>query len=59
MNIGISEKSAKEIANLLNNIVADEFVLLTKTYNYHWNIHSSSFKEMHLLYEDHYTQHHQ
>lgn len=56
MNIGISEKNAKGIASLLNNLVADEFVLLTKTYNYHWNIHSSSFKEMHLLYEDHYTQ---
>jgi len=56
MNIGITEKHSKEIANLLNNIVADEFVLLTKTYNYHWNIHSDSFKEMHLLYEDQYTQ---
>lgn len=55
MNIGISGKHTKTVADLLNNLVADEFVLLTKTYNYHWNIHSSSFKEMHMLYEEQYN----
>lgn len=55
MNIGISEKNTKTVAEMLNQLVADEFVLMTKTYNYHWNIHSSSFKEMHMLYEEQYN----
>ncbi len=54
INIGISDKNRKELATILNTMIADEFVLLTKTYNYHWNIHSTSFKEMHELYEMHY-----
>ena len=58
MNTGISDKNAAKVADLLNKLVADEFILLTKTYNYHWNIHSLSFKEMHLLYEEQYNQLH-
>jgi starvation-inducible DNA-binding protein len=54
INTGISDKNREALTAILNAVIADEFVLLAKTYNYHWNIHSSSFKEMHELYENQY-----
>lgn len=54
-NVGISDEHSKEVALILNTLLADEFVLYAKTRNYHWNIESRSFKEMHLFYEEQYT----
>lgn len=54
-NIGISDKNSKEVAGVLNKILADEYLLYTKTRNYHWNIEGSNFMEMHLFFESQYT----
>jgi starvation-inducible DNA-binding protein len=54
-NIGILDEHSKEVALILNTLLADEYVLYTKTRNYHWNIESPSFKEMHEFYEEQYT----
>ena len=53
-NTGITEQSAKSIAEILNTLLSDEYVLLTKTRNYHWHVTGSSFMEMHRLYEGQY-----
>lgn len=55
-NIGISDKNSKAVALLLNKLLANEFVLYTKTRNYHWNIESPSFIEMHKFLEAQYTE---
>ncbi|HEX5554227.1 MAG TPA: Dps family protein [Chitinophagaceae bacterium] len=55
-NIGISDKNSKAVALILNKLLASEFVLYTKTRNYHWNIESPSFMEMHKFYEAQYTE---
>lgn len=55
-NIGISEKNAQAVAAILNQLLADEHVLYTKTRNYHWNIEGSSFYELHKFYEAQYTE---
>jgi starvation-inducible DNA-binding protein len=55
-NIGISDKNSKAVALLLNKLLANEFVLYTKTRNYHWNIESPSFIEMHKFFEAQYTE---
>lgn len=55
-NIGISEKNSKAVALLLNKLLANEFVLYTKTRNYHWNIESPSFMEMHKFLENQYNE---
>ncbi|WP_343670500.1 DNA starvation/stationary phase protection protein [Chitinophaga sp.] len=55
-NIGISEKNTKAVALILNQLLADEQVLFAKTRNYHWNIESPSFMELHKLYERLYTE---
>ena len=55
INIGISENNSKEVANVLNKILADEYLLYTKTRNYHWNIEGTNFMEMHLFFESQYN----
>ena len=54
-NIGISDKNSKEVANVLNKILANEYLLYTKTRNYHWNIEGTNFMEMHLFFESQYN----
>ena len=55
-NIGIKEEDLKEVALFLNTLLADEFVLYTKTRNYHWNITGDNFIELHKLYEKQYEE---
>jgi len=55
-NIGITEESRKEVATQLNKLLADEFVLYTKTRNAHWNVEGPDFHSMHLFFESQYQQ---
>lgn len=51
-NLGIPENHLKTVGLELNKLLADEFVLQTKTRNYHWNMEGPNFREMHLLFEE-------
>ncbi len=53
-NIEISEKHLKEGALLLNVLLADEYILYTKTRNAHWNIQGQKFIELHKFFESQY-----
>jgi starvation-inducible DNA-binding protein len=55
-NIGIPENHLQPLATMLNTLLADEYVLYTKTRNYHWNVTGSSFMELHKLFEGQYEQ---
>jgi len=55
-NIGISEKNSREVALILNTVLADEYVLYAKVRNYHWNVEGPSFMELHKFYEEMYTE---
>lgn len=55
-NIGIADKNSKAVATLLNEFLADEFVLYTKTRIAHWNIEGDNFIELHKLFESQYEQ---
>lgn len=55
-NIGISPANSKAVALILNKILANETILYTKTRNYHWNIESPSFMEIHKFFEAQYTE---
>lgn len=55
-NIGLTEKNSQAIAQKLNTILADEFLLSLKTRNYHWNVEGSNFMEMHKFYEGLYDE---
>lgn len=53
-NIGLEEKMVKSSYNVLTNLIADHFVLLTKTWNYHWNVKGVSFHSYHTFMEQLY-----
>jgi starvation-inducible DNA-binding protein len=55
-NIGITEKNLKTVAKQLTRLLADEFVLYTKTLNAHWNVEGKDFHSMHLFFESQYGQ---
>ncbi len=54
MNIGISEKNRAGAVELLNRLLSDEYVLYTKTRNYHWNVTGPDFSELHKFFESQY-----
>jgi starvation-inducible DNA-binding protein len=56
LDIGITEKNLQAVANELQKVLADEFVLYAKTRNYHWNVEGGSFIELHKLYESQYEE---
>lgn len=55
-NIGISEKNRAAVSAQLAKLLADEFVLYTKTRNAHWNVEGPDFHSMHLFFESQYEQ---
>ena len=55
-DIGLVPEKSQLAAKKLNTILADEFVLYTKTRNYHWNVEGSNFMEMHKFYETLYSE---
>ncbi len=55
-NIGITEQNSQMVVDELAKILADEYVLYTKTRNAHWNIEGADFYEKHKFFEMQYTQ---
>lgn len=55
-NIGLSAATRQDIALMLNNLLADEFILYTKTLNYHWNVVGPFFGDLHGFFNKLYVQ---
>ena len=53
--IGLDENNAKNIATWLEGLLADEYVLLIKTRNFHWNVRGINFASLHALFEEQYS----
>ena len=53
-SIGISPANLQAVANELSKLLADEFVLYTKTRNAHWNVEGPDFHAKHLFFEAQY-----
>jgi len=49
--LGISDHDIEEVITFLNILLADEYVLYTKTRNAHWNVSGSNFYELHKFFE--------
>jgi starvation-inducible DNA-binding protein len=54
--IGIKQEFLAEVAHSLGRILADEFVLYTKTRKAHWCVTGSDFHSKHLFFESQYNQ---
>ena len=54
IDTGISRENLQKIANILNDDLADEYILLTKTRDYHWNVEDPRFNDLHKFFEEQY-----
>jgi starvation-inducible DNA-binding protein len=55
-SIAVSDASRKAVAKILDILLADEYVLYTKTRNYHWNVTGPRFNDLHKFFEAQYEQ---
>jgi starvation-inducible DNA-binding protein len=51
----LTEEQRKGVSHLLNQDLADAYLLLVKTKKYHWDVVGPQFRSLHLLWEEHYT----
>lgn len=56
IDIGINETERKTIAEGLGHLLADTYSLYLKTHNFHWNVVGPRFRELHLMFEEQYTE---
>jgi starvation-inducible DNA-binding protein len=55
-NIGITDANRQQVTNQLAKLLADEYVLYTKTRNAHWNVEGPDFHSMHVFFESQYEE---
>ena len=56
IDIGIDEQDRLSIAEGLKALLADSYTLYLQTHNFHWNVTGPQFRELHLMFEEHYTE---
>ncbi len=56
IEIGLADNQRKEIAEGLAKVLADTYVLYTKTHGYHWNVTGPRFRSLHEMFEEQYTE---
>jgi starvation-inducible DNA-binding protein len=55
-NIDVADGARKSVIEILNRLLSDEYVLLTKTRNYHWNVTGLQFNDLHKFFEAQYDE---
>ena len=55
-DIGITENNTQAVAFELSKLLADEYVLVTKTRNAHWNVEGADFYDKHKFFEGQFGQ---
>ena len=55
-DIGLSDEQRDSVVKILNALLSDEYVLYTKTRNYHWNVTGPQFNDLHKFFEEQYTE---
>lgn len=54
VNIGLTNKQRQGVVDLLNQGLADTYLLLVKTKKYHWDVVGPQFMTLHKLWQAHY-----
>lgn len=54
--MGINKAAREKIAAGLKVLLADSYTLYLQTHNFHWNVTGPQFRELHLMFEEHYTE---
>lgn len=56
IDIGINSESRLKTAEGLKHLLADSYTLYLQTHNFHWNVEGPRFRDLHLMFEEHYTE---
>lgn len=56
LNIGLTEEQRHGVNKLLNQDLADAYLLLIKTKKYHWDVVGPQFRTLHELWQEQYEQ---
>ena len=56
MDIGLNKEECEAVALGLKKLLADTYTLYLKTHNFHWNVVGPQFRELHLMFEEQYTE---
>ena len=56
IDIGISSSDRARVAEGLKRLLADSYTLYLQTHNFHWNVTGPQFRQLHLMFEEHYTE---
>ena len=56
IDIGITQKNRKKIADGLSHFLADSYTLYLKTHNFHWNVTGPMFNSLHVMFETQYNE---
>lgn len=54
--MGIEKKDRVAVAEGLKHLLADSYTLYLQTHNFHWNVTGPMFRDLHLMFEEHYTE---
>lgn len=54
INIGLTQEQRQGVIELLNQDLADAYLLLVKTKKYHWDVVGPQFRSLHELWQEHY-----
>ena len=55
-NIDIPEAARGAVIEILNRLLSDEYLLYTKTRNFHWNVVGPQFNDLHKFFEGQYEE---
>ncbi|MCX7595959.1 MAG: DNA starvation/stationary phase protection protein [Fischerella sp.] len=56
LNIGLTEEQRQGVINLLNQDLADSYLLVVKTKKFHWDVVGPQFRSLHEIWEEQYEQ---
>ena len=56
INIGIAKNDREQIAKGLSRLLSDSYTLYLQTHNFHWNVTGPRFRDLHMMFEEHYTE---
>lgn len=56
IDIGIKQADRESIAKTLKHLLADTYTLYLQTHNFHWNVEGPLFRDLHLMFEEQYTE---
>lgn len=54
INIGLTDEQRQGVIDLLNQDLADQYLLVIKTKKYHWDVIGPQFRSLHELWQEQY-----